>query len=547
MFERVSRRLVSLASPGISGSELMLGTDLNRDPVYLSGTVVPSVTFASAMLTLGKVVKLRKPEPKDHSVYQKWVFGEYLRILQKKMPEYFAEKSPEELRLAESILRRDQLLSDLGPVFKIARRKLHLYRKWLRDHDWESGRALGLLDPIVSVQRDGTFFEAFSGDESMYARVFLPHSQLVAVDEPTLGTTNIDFSALMEREFDRVRSYRPMNLKVGLKSVDFTTEAATVQEEKIPLPETWVRGLVEIQSVLSLSPIEFELSADALSAVIAKLKSEREKTGPRSLKFFLEPGKPIQIEIEPWGHVFTDAWFTYNGNEPSEIRVWGRRRLLVLEDLLRTTDKVKVSLLGSGMPSFWTVIKDEVELTIGLSGWSSNDWSSKARFSAFIPVDNVEPEQTEQLLELLKSNGSLSTNEASQLSGLSLQSVASALQKLCLQGKAMFDSERQVYRWRDLFPTFDLYEENESSREMVAARELVAAKKIKKTKDEAIDAIRYLEASVDDVNGTYAPILQMDLDYRPKFAQCNCPFFKYNKLKQGPCRHLISLSMTGSF
>lgn len=542
MFEKVSRRSSSVVDTGISSSQLMLGTDLNRDPVYLSGTVVPSLAFAEAMLTLGKVVKIRKPEPKDHSAYQEWVAKEYLRLLQIKMPLFFKEAQSLLLQVDKLRGQMDRILEPVQPVLQVAEKRKQAYFKWLFLHDRQTWF---ILDPIVSVQKDGTFFEAFSGDESMYARVFLPHSQVVSSDEPALGTTNIDFSLLMEREFDRVRSYRPMNLTVGLKSVDFTTEAAVVKEEKIPLPESWVRGLVEVQSVLSLSPTEFEISADALAEVIAKLKSQREKTGPRSLKFILEPGRPIRIEIEPWGHVFVDDWFTYNGNKTTEIRIWGRRRLLVLEDLLRKTDKVKVRLLGSGMPSFWTVVREEVELTIGLSGWSSNDWSSKARFSALIPVDDTEPEKIEQVLDLIKKEGVATTKQVSELTGIPVQSAASILQKLCLQGKTMFDAERGTYRWRDLFPTLDLYEDSESSREMVAGRALVLEGKVAQNMDETKGDIRYLGASVADANGTYLPILELDLDYRPRFAQCNCPFYNYNKLKQGPCRHLIALSLSG--
>ena len=151
-------------------------------------------------------------------------------------------------------------------------------------------------------------------------------------------------------------------------------------DEKIPLPESWVRGLVEVQSVLALAPTVFEMSSDALAEIIARLQSEKEKHGPRSLKFMLKPNQPIRVEIQPWGEIFSDDWCDYSGDSEQEIKIWGRRRLSVLKDILVNSDRVKVHLLGSGMPSFWTVVKDGVDLTIGLSGGSSNDWASKAGF-----------------------------------------------------------------------------------------------------------------------------------------------------------------------
>jgi hypothetical protein len=395
------------------------------------------------------------------------------------------------------------------------------------------------------VQKDGTFFEAFSGDESIYARVFLPHSALHAKEKPSLGTTNIDFSLLLEREFDRVRSYRPMTLKIGLKSVDFATKAALVEEEKIPLPETWVRGLVEVQSVLALAPITFDMSSDALAEIIARLESEKEKFGPRSLKFMLNPGQPIRIEIEPWGEIFADDWFTYTGESETTVRIWGRRRLAVLKDILIGTDRVKVHFVGSGMPSFWTVIKDGVELTVGLSGWTSNDWASKARFSSFIPAINVSKELIPIALETFKKNGSITTTELAKQLSVSIGDASILLQKLCLQGKVMFDPDRSLYRWRDLFPTLDLYVDDVSSREMRGALANLRSFEITKTLDEVKEGVRYLSGTFGLGDKIYKPLLELDLDNRPKYAQCTCTFYNFNKLRQGPCRHMIALLLAG--
>jgi hypothetical protein len=544
MFERVSKRASSSISSSESRTGVNLGTDLNRDPVYLSGKIGPSAAFAEAMLALGRVVKIQKPAKKDNSAYQMWVEAEYLRILNDRMPEKLQQVSDLTQTIAELKVKRTEFETKLAALtnanfFASARDK---YFKWLLEHDRETWY---ILDPIVSVQVDGTFFEAFSRDESIYARVFLPHSAIQSSDQPSMGTTNIDYSLLLEREFDRVRSYRPMEIKVGLKSVDFITEAAAVEEAKIPLPESWVRGLVEVQSVQSLAPVTFELSPDSLADVIARLNSEREKTGPRSLKFILQPGKPIRIEIEPWGEIYADDWLTYSGPTSTEIRIWGRRRLAVLEDILINADSVKVSLLGSGMPSFWTVVKDNIELTIGLSGWSANDWASKAKFSGFIPVSDVEQKDLDKGVETLTKLGQVSTEVLAKELSVSRAKAAGVLQKLCLLGKAMFDPERNVYRWRDLFPTLDLYVDNESSREVRAGVIIAQQRSIVKTLDETKAEIRYLSATIEVESDTYTTMMELDLDYRPKYAQCNCPFYRHNKLKQGPCRHMVALSLIG--
>ena len=543
MFERSARRSPSTVSQNSGNSSLSVGTDLNRDPVYLSGKVIPSMAFAEAMLTLGEVVKIQKPQPKDHSKYQEWVAGEYQRILEEKQPERLNE-------LADLTKRRDKLrekqrslYAKMSSVEDIIQPLQHKYFTWLFEHDRS---AWVILDPVVSVQKDGTFFEAFSGDESIYARVFLPHKAVEGKETPKLGTTNIDFSLLLERELSRVRSYRPLHLQVGLNSVDFKTEAAVVAEEKIPLPETWVRGLVEVQSVLALAPTVFEMSTDALAEIISRLLSEKEKHGPRALVFRLTPEEPIRVEIQPWGEVFADDWCTYSGEVTSEIKVWGRRRLAVLKDLLVQADRVKVHLLGSGMPSFWTVEKDGIELTIGLSGWTSNDWASKAKFSSFIPTEGVDLELVPLALERLTKSGQLSTADLAADLKVTNAQASVLLQKLCLQGKAMFDPSRGIYRWRDLFPTFDSYEDNQvASLESRKGIELYRGNLMTVQSDDIKDGIRYLVGEVDHQDKVYRPLLELDEDNRPKYAQCTCSHYNYSKLRQGPCRHMIALSLAG--
>ena len=97
------------------------------------------------------------------------------------------------------------------------------------------------------MQPDATFFEAFSLDESTYARVALPHEATTGEKNFNCGTTNIDFSTSLERELSRTRSYRPLHLTVGKNAVELDTGISNTIEKKIDLPETWTKGLVEVQ------------------------------------------------------------------------------------------------------------------------------------------------------------------------------------------------------------------------------------------------------------------------------------------------------------
>ena len=118
-----------------------------------------------------------------------------------------------------------------------------------------------------------------------------------------LGTTNIDFGIGLERELARTRSYRPLQLSVGADAVSLDTGVSSTLEKKIDLPETWVRGLVEVQAALSLAPVELRLHTSAFADVLARLDAQRERQGPRALVFELEPGQPARVVVQPWRSV----------------------------------------------------------------------------------------------------------------------------------------------------------------------------------------------------------------------------------------------------
>src|SRR6187397_3731534 len=101
--------------------------------------------------------------------------------------------------------------------------------------------------------------------------------------------------------------------------------------------------------------------------------------------------------MEPWETPIYSYGATYQGPPGEPIRVWGRQRLLVLARLLPLVERIDVYLLGTGLPSFWVAQMGEMRLTLGLSGWTTNDWTRSAALDLLAPpaapapdtVDNV--------------------------------------------------------------------------------------------------------------------------------------------------------------
>ena len=540
MLSRNAQYLNPGISPVTKTGHLSLLTDLSRDPVFLKGRIKNGPTFAAAMLILGKIVKTSARQgQKDHSAYQEWVQGKYLEEIEDVRAERLAQLPALKSRHAE--LRA--LIKEVEAEIQEASDKLNdqkairRYWDWLYDHNRE---AWIVIDPIVSVQPDATFFEGFSLDESIYVRVKLPNECVEAEEPIQLGTTNIDFGLGLEKEFARVRSYRPLDIEVGLSSVQIETEIGSAVEKKIELPESWVRGLLEVQSASTIASTHLEVSPVFMAEIIARLEEEKEKNGPRSLRFKLVPGKPITVELEPWGTELSDPKSNYDGSEPSEIRVWGRRRLLLLKDILPDAEAVKIGLIGSGMPSFWTVNVNETELQVGLSGWTSLDWASRARFAAFLPKGDLSESQLTRISALLKSHGMISARELSAEANFPLKTVSIGLMTLCGAGKALFDSELGVYRWRELYPEFNPSLIMEASLEERKGIELIEENAVNIENLEELENGIRISAIVHDKNAEQVEA-ELDLDGRVIYAECSCYHFKFHKLREGPCRHMVAV------
>ena len=368
---------------------LNLSTEQGRPPVRLHASIQDGPAYARLMKTLYAVVTSNLLTPKrDRSAYFEWVQGRYLEEVTAaqarqlaQVPGWIARRDELKEGIAEQYKRLRQLeVSAHGGDFYAAQRR---YWKWLYSHDLDMWV---VLDPVVSVHPDCLIFEAFSRDESSYGRVTVPMDRLDIHDAVDYGATNIDFSPDLAREIGRIRSYRETDLHVGPLAVGLETAAGSVVEKKIDLPPTWVRGFLQVQLAATLPGVDVRLSASTVADVLAVIRRRHEDRGPRSLRFVLTPGAKPVVVVEPWGVAVAEHAHTFDGASRQEIRVWGRRRLLSLEEMLPHADEVRVRLLGTGLPSYWSVLAATSRFDLGLSGWTQNDWSRAAQFDLLASI-----------------------------------------------------------------------------------------------------------------------------------------------------------------
>ncbi len=335
------------------------------------------------------------------------------------------------------------------------------YVDWLQRND---PLAFALLDPIVSVHPDEIFFEVFSKDEGSYAKLGVDLAALDADPSPVFGTTNIDFSDELFGGVQRMRSYRETRLAIATTSVKLATQGVPeVLEKKVRVPDAWLRGFLQVQSagtlprtVFRLAPIDLynvlrhlRLNADVPTTAAVGPKAARPKRGGRGMRIELVPGEAPRLVLEPWEVVIPTTAGVFTGQRLEVVRIWGRRRLMLLRRLLPFAESIDVHLLGSGLPSFYVLRAGAFTFTLGPSGFTSANWAQAVSFDLLLPR-KADSAAAERVTAHLAKSWSATAPAIAKATGLSPAETLEALQVGCQQGKLMFDVAREVYRHRPL-------------------------------------------------------------------------------------------------
>jgi hypothetical protein len=524
-----------------SGANLALSfaPNLRRDRVSFVGNLKYPLRFREAMSALHRVVVSDlKSKPKDRSAYQ-----EYLKQLQAR------EASIRQLAFQQS--RKELLAEQPEPIspqlekqFDQLRAKYWTarqnYSDYLAKNDPALFRVLVPCDPVITVALDVLFFECFSKDESSYGCLTVDRAAFEESERTALGTTNVDYSLPLYEGFQRLRTYRRTEFAIDPAGFDVATDgAADFREEKIDLPPSWLRGFMQLQAAMSLPVRRVTVSREGLYNLLAYLKRHRAKASPRSVRFELNPGSPVELVLEPWEARIKLHDCPYAGDRAETVRVWGRDRLLTLARLLPIADGADVFLLGTGLPSFWNVRLGEMRFLLGLSGWTANDWTSGGGGLADL-APPVEP--SEDLLgdiaTAFQESPTRTFTQVQQRTGAAPHLVAAGLNRFALLGQLIHDLAGGVYRWRQILPVeASLKQVRVDSPEAEAARIIVVGGRVTLSRDESVAGMRSLVGRVENHDAEAL----LDADGRVIRGQCRCSHYFRFKLRAGPCRHMQAL------
>ncbi|MFD2110960.1 SWIM zinc finger family protein [Thiorhodococcus fuscus] len=527
---------------GADRTDMSFAPDTKREPTFFRGELAKSLPFREAISALHDVVvsDLRF-QPKDRTAYMEWLATQdeldWAHVLQQRGT---LGQQIETLRHELDGLRRTSS-ERMAPFYRARKRYFdYLYRT---DMDYWY-----VLDPVITVHPDELFFECFSQDESTYGKLGASYEVFTSLGERACGTTNVDYSQALYDEFQKIRSYKTTWLEVDPSGFEVeTTDEDSYKEVKIDLPDSWVRGFLQVSSAMSLPAITFELHPMDIHNFCFVLRRHKELHGPRSMRYVLTPGQPVKVIFEPWNIEVICARSIYQGDTAEEVRVWGRRRIHILERLVPVAKRFVVHLLGSGLPAFYVADLGDMSFTLGLSGWTANDWSSAGNFDLMAPRTDVDDLTKRRVFDALKENWYEAPESLARRLQLDRSIVLGALSAYTQAGRAIFDIDKGVYRVRELsrepLPMDRL--RFVSPREEAATR-LVEAHRVSVRRNAAPDQCLELTGTVKDGSHVHQAMLLLDADRRMIQARCSCNFYQQNKLFQGPCEHILALRMAKS-
>lgn len=524
----------SAVANGISSTGVTFAPDVLREPTYFVGSLDKKIPFREAVSALHHVVTADfNFQPKDNSEYLAWLKSQetiWVAEASAQLPKLKQQISELQGQLKGLRAQREEITR---PYYKSQKE----YFKYLYTRDYA---AWMVLDPVITVHPDQVFFECFSKDESVYGKLSCGYDVFNNIDEFKCGTTNIDYSQKLYNEFQKIRTYKDTDFKIDPKGFDIkTTGEDTYREVKIDLPDSWVRGFLQVSSAMTSDKVSFDLHPIDIANFISVLKRHKEKKGPRAIKYILKPGQPIIAVFEPWKIEVECLRSIYEGKEATEVRVWGRRRIQLLERLLPITDKFTVHLLGTGMPSFYIAhLANDMYFTLGLSGWTANDWSQSTQLDLLAPRGQV-PATTMQTvyLELRKDWFKTETEIAKSLN-MSAQAVKQSLVTFTQAGKVIYDLKNEVYRIRELkregIDIEVLRFSSATDKEAYSLMENGAVSDLKSTTQNDKTDITAV------VNNDFKTSVSINTDLNIIDGKCTCDYYYNNKMTKGPCAHILA-------
>jgi len=434
-------------------------------------------------------------------------------------------------RVRDPLLFRQMLLAQHACILNTGDRDT-----WLDNDEW-----LETLDPVVTVYPDEIVFEVFSHEGGCYGLLTAPLSAFEIEGEVHPGTTNIDFSWDLREVLQGIRSSRQTYLTIGQSDATAARDSLGQNhfERRVSVPDRWLRSFLQMQGSQTASPFFITVHPVDLLNALTYLREHRTYRSPQGIRYEMQPDTSVKMILEPWDEVITLRDTHYTGF-PRTVRVWGRKRLGVLQDVLPFAQRVTIGILGRGLPHIYTVHCGPFRLTIALSSWTPNDSSSNA-FDLTAQQGPANEEHIRQLVALLGTHNGMRRNALLGATDLTTTELEQALLHLCRSGRALYDPATATIRLRDFLQepvdTASLFPPDPrlAAAQMLLDTDQVHLQEGEKSYYGQKNIIAVIHDGVD-----YEVTCSLDNNGRIKYGRCGCSFFLANIMSRGPCSHILA-------
>lgn len=538
---------------GAAEPRLALATNQLREATFLRATLAQPLLLREGLAALHQVViSDHKWRPRPRLAYRAW--------LERQDQAFLASHGARSLEAKQRMAVLHARLTELDASRDLRRKPFDAARRnWMQYAVHDEIELNRVLDPVITVHPDQLSFEAFSRDQSSYARLGVSHEVFERIEAIEYGTTNIDFSSRLHDHLDRLRSYRRTRFDIGAggllsERLQPLPQDAVALEKRIELPAGWMEGFLRVHGLMAMGLTRLRLAPIDVLNVLNFLLGHRTRQSPRALRFELRPGEPVRLVLEPWNRtLWCSPSSVYEGTQIQTIRVWGRERLRALLRVLPVARAVEVYLSGSGLPSVWVLsLPAGIEFTLALSGWTDNDWvEGEARFDLLSRRLPVTAAELDKVYQLLRAQRWARIAELAQDAGLGLEQTRSALSVLCQAGRAMLDLGSDCVRHRDLLlqPFSASQALRQAQLEESADPRAKAARSLFEAGGIAIIARRpvhdgyKLSGNAAEAASRVRPQLHVNAAGEILGASCTCAPMQRDGLAKGPCAHVLALRL----
>jgi hypothetical protein len=394
--------------------------------------------------------------------------------------------------------RPEQVAQALLLVAKVARTRFYTPMNMIL-------AAIRAADPVVSSDGSRLRFESFSTCCGVYARLDLFPGSLDASTHLS-GTTNVDFNEPMRAVLASVGGTDPLHLNVG-EQVTATTMAATATEEKVALPDRWLKGFAEAQLAGAGMQEVHTVPANVARDFIRSLPAKTAPSGPPFVVVRTPDG--LRLSTRP---------------TPDGVRMGGPERLRILEPMLRFAETVRVHAPANpeeAAVSVWQLELPGARLLLTLSPAASRGFSGEGGVLDALADESVATD-AETLAGSLHGEVDLATMAA--VTGMDEDRVRTAMAFLGASGLVGYDVAEGRYFHREL-----PFAATEKMHPRIAgARRLLEQ-----------GAVTLLPGGgrLTSRGSTY------EVRDEGERTTCTCYWFAKHRLERGPCKHILAVRM----